>query len=220
MIAFRMTLTSSITKPIIARLYKEGIIQSHPDFQTPGRAMAVAEPGRDRDFYIDYRVQLGASFPSGLHNPPPQDDFIKTAQSFHRSHPQARFAVLRLWSAPHFWPLMVGLERRDCTSFTDLIGRAWQWNFLPKDFPHSEKSMHHTACLRIDPFRKQFGNRVFVMRDLYLVIGEDEEDLLKYTTAVIFAIQTEPWRLEVDLWRSFVNISFEFLEGLRKEWLQ
>ncbi len=60
------------------------------------------------------------------------------------------------------------------------------------------------------------------MRDLFIVMGEDEADLLKYTTAAIFMIQTEPWRLEVDLWRSFMNVDLDFLEwadGLGSGWL-
>ena len=50
-------------------------------------------------------------------------------------------------------------------------------------------------------------------------MGEDEEDLLKYATAATFAIVGEPWRLEVDLWRSFVNVDMGFLENLKEEWL-
>ena len=209
-------------RPIIARLYKEGMIQSHHDHQCPGRAMAVAEePGHARDLFIDYRVMLpDLKFPRGVNHPPPQSDLLKMARLFRVSHPRARFGLLRLWSAPHFWPLMVGIERRDQTSFTDPIGRAWQWNFMPKDFPNSETSMHHNACSRIEPFKKQLGDRVFVMRDLYLVMGVDAGDLEWYATAVMFAIQTEPWRMEVALWRSFINVNLEFLEGMKQEWLE
>ena len=79
--------------------------------------------------------------------------------------------------------------------------------------------MHHSARLRIKPYRHLLGERVHIRRNLYLVMGEDDEDLLKYAIATTFVIQTEPWRLEVDLWRSFVNVDMEFLDGLQAEWL-
>ena len=59
-----------------------------------------------------------------------------------------------------------------------------------------------------------------VRRDLVLVMGSNEPDLKEMATAVTFAIQTRPWRLEVDLWRSFVNVDRTFLEGLDDGWLE
>jgi hypothetical protein len=32
--------------------------------------------------------------------------------------------------------------------------------------------------------------------------------------AVMFALQTKPWFRQVDLWKSFVNVDLELLEGL------
>lgn len=93
--------------------------------------------------------------------------------------------------------------------------------------------MHHQARLRILPFRtKKVGagrgqgsglgplseEKVLVMRDVVLVMGVDEEDLLVMAAATTYAIQTDPWRLEVDLWRSFVNLDIEGLEGLDMSW--
>lgn len=69
------------------------------------------------------------------------------------------------------------------------------------------------------PFNKSFKDKVLIKKDLFLVMGTDEQDLLKYAVATTFAIQTDPWRLEVDLWRSFVNVDIEFLDGLQREWL-
>ena len=57
------------------------------------------------------------------------------------------------------------------------------------------------------------GERVYVRRILHLVMGENEEYLLKYAIATTFMIQTELWRLEVDLWRSFVNVDMERIAG-------
>ena len=85
--------------------------------------------------------------------------------------------------------------------------------------PDSERSIHHSARLCIVPFEHLLGDKVIVKQDLSLVMGTDEEDLLTFATATIFAIQTEPWRLEVDLWRSFIDVDMEFLDTLQKVWL-
>lgn len=206
-------------RPIIAKLYKAGIIGNHYDFETPGLAMAVAETGRDRDLYIDLRIMGDIKFGREVEHPPSLEYLLSSARRFAKGNPNARFALLRLWSAPHFYPLMVGLENRDLSSFTDALGRAWEWNFLPKDMPGSETSMHHSARLRVLPFKHLLGERVIVKRNLYLVMGTDEEDLEKYATATTFVIQMEPWRLEVDLWNSFVNVDMKFLEELDTTWL-
>ena len=209
-------------RPIIARLYKAGVIGNAylPDREIPGRTMAAKSPDGTRDLYIDYRVNLDVlTFPPQIERPPSKDHLIITARQFSKDNPGARFATLRLWSAPHFYPLMVGIDKRYQNAFTDALGRAWEWNFMPKDMPLSETTIHHAASLRIRPFKRVLGHRVTHRRDLFLVMGTDEEDLLRFTTATIFAIQTEPWRLEVDLWRSFVNVDLGFLESLRPEWL-
>lgn len=210
-----------VIRPIIAKLYKTGVIQNSYASRTPGRAMAAKEAGRDsRDFYIDLRaLSDNLKLKPFLELPPSLDQFLTTARKFAKQHEKARFAVLRLWSAPHFYPLMVGLENRINTEFTDGLGRAWEFCFVPKDMPGSEYSIHHASRLRFIPFKHLLKERVLVMRDLFLVMGEDEEDLRKHAVATTFAIQTDPWRLEVDLWRSFVNVDIAFLEGLKREWL-
>ena len=211
-----------ITRPIIAKLYKAGIIRNSytSTVYIPGYAMAGKTPDGERDLYIDLRITQDAiTFPPHIQEPPSREYYISSARRFARDHASARFSVLRLWSAPHFYPLMVGLDRRELSAFTDALGRAWEWNFVPKDMPYSETSIHETARSRIQPFKHLLRDRVVVRRDLYLVMGEDEEDLLKFTTATIFAIQTRPWRLEVDLWRSFMNVDMEFLDSLQAEWL-
>lgn len=80
--------------------------------------------------------------------------------------------------------------------------------------------MHHSSKLRIEPFRHLLGKNVLFSRNLFLVMGENESDLCKFAIATTFAIQTNPWRLEVDLWRSFVNIDLEFLQGLADQWME
>ena len=210
-----------VSRPIIAKLYNTGVIQNSYASSTPGRATAAKEPGRDaRDFYIDLRVLTdNMKMKSFLELPPSLDHMLTTARKFAKDHDNARFAALRLWSAPHFYPLMVGLENRLGTEFTDGLDRAWEFCFVPKDMPGSEYSIHHASRLRITPFKHLFKDKVLVMRDLFLVMGEDEADLQKYAVATTFAIQTDPWRLEVDLWRSFVNVDIGFLEELQREWL-
>ncbi|KAL9004683.1 MAG: hypothetical protein Q9188_002498, partial [Gyalolechia gomerana] len=206
-----------VIRPVIARLYKAGIIG--PIFlewkHIPGRAMTGPGVEGKRDFFIDLRaITEGIVFPRHIQRPPSKDHLLSSIRRFSKDHTEARFAALRLWSAPHFYPLMNGRDKRQMTAFTDGLDRAWEWNFVPKDMPHSDTSIHHTTSQRISAFRDQLGDRVLHRRDLLVVMGTAEKDLLKLTTAAIFAIQTEPWRLEVDLWRSFINIDQEFLDFL------
>jgi hypothetical protein len=55
---------------------------------------------------------------------------------------------------------------------------------------------------------------------MVLVMGEDVQELRRLSEGVTWAIQTKPWRLEVDLWRSFVNVDLQFLEDLDPKWLE
>lgn len=121
-------------RPIIAKLYREGVIgEAHVPYP-PGQAIAATEPDRDPDLYFDFRVlENDITFPSSVEqNPPTKEKLILKAQSYAKDHPNARFALLRLWSAPHFYPLMLGLDRRSMISFSDIVGRAWEWKFIPK----------------------------------------------------------------------------------------
>ena len=65
--------------------------------------------------------------------------------------------------------------------------------------------------------RCEMDERVVHRGDLVLVMGDGEEDLLRWCTAVTFALQTKPWLREVDLWKSFVNVGLEELEGLNNQ---
>lgn len=57
-------------------------------------------------------------------------------------------------------------------------------------------------------------------KDMVLVMGANEDELKRYALTATFAIQTAPWRWEVDLWRSFVNVDLTFLESLDKAWME
>lgn len=155
-------------------------------------------------------------------------DLRASARGFARGKARARFALLRLWSAPHFYPLMIGLWNRRNFAFMDPVGRAWEWKFIPKDFEQGEWSAHLGTTRRLglvsDRAARHGGvelraNVVF-RGDAILVMGADEEELFRLSTIVTFAMQTKPWLREVDLWKSFVNVGLEFLEGLDEVWLE
>jgi hypothetical protein len=114
---------------------------------------------------------------------------------------------------------MLGYWNRPNVSFLDSKGRGWEWKFIPKDMPYSEWSIHEQARGRIRPFADFFGDQVIVATDLYFVMGRDEAELRKLAAGVTFAVQTEPWRMEIDFWRSFVGVDLGFLEGLDSSWL-
>ncbi|KAL9568814.1 hypothetical protein ACKAV7_007031 [Fusarium commune] len=219
---------SLTVRPIIAHLYQAGIIapaymQNHPEVVL-GMATANKEPHRpDKlDLFINYEDQYGnfpMEFPPTFADPSKWPEVIPTARSFSEKHSTARFALLRLWSAAHYYPFMVGMFNRRNTSFLDSRGRSWEWKFVPKDMPGSELSAHHTTGKRLDVLKDKFGDRVVHRGDLILVMGEDGDDLLRYCTAVAFAMQTKPWLREIDLWKSFINVDFEFLLDLDSFWL-
>lgn len=83
----------------------------------------------------------------------------------------------------------------------------------------SEFSAHHTTRRRVELLREQLGDRVMNRGDLLLVIGENAGDLMRYCTAVTFALQTKPWLREIDLWKSYINVDLDFLNGLDSFWL-
>ncbi|KAI0438334.1 hypothetical protein F4803DRAFT_535307 [Xylaria telfairii] len=216
-------------RPILAKLYLAGIIapmllQNSPQV-VPGFAVANTEPHRPgkMDLFIDYADRMKAShYPTtwpGIVRPDEFPIFLPLARDFAAKNQSARFAVLRLWSAPHFYPAMLGDGNRMGSAFLDCAARSWRWNFIPKDMPVSEWSMYNNLKLRLDLVKKQLGDRVAHRSDVVLVMGVDQLDLLRYATAVTFAIQTKPWFREFDLWKSFINVDMDFLERLDPYWL-
>jgi len=270
----------------------------------------ATEPGRQPDMYIQYSWEgdFTAGLPANYIDYMEWPDLLTKARPFAAQHPTARFSLIKLWSAPHFYPLMLQPPSRLATAFIDPMSRSWEWKFLPKDMPASEWSIHNTVRLRLGCLRQamlgvsneelalaakkkaeqedleklktliqqqqkekeeekknggttttgknkkdknvknkkkglwerqydarkkewnsqekwkadskwsygycELDDRVFHRGDLILVMGTDQEDLLKWSTAVTFALQTKPWLREVDLWKSFVNVDLEFLERL------
>ncbi|KAK0637426.1 hypothetical protein B0T17DRAFT_588285 [Bombardia bombarda] len=230
-----------VIRPIIAKLYRAGMIgpatiEPNPR-HCPGFATANTEeahrPGK-LDLFIKYSnsSMLQRRMPPGHIRYEDWPALLPVARKFaaswetrHKNDKSKagskgpRFALLRLWSAPHFYPAMLGLYMRQPLSFLDPVGRAWEWFFIPKDMPMSEWSVHNTTMLRLGYLREQMDGKVVHRGDLVLVMGEDEEDLMRWCVAVTFALQTKPWLREVDLWKSFVNVDLEFLEGLGEWWL-
>lgn len=188
-----------------------------------GMVTAAQEPHRQHaDLYLDYRVGISdVKAVSHLTDPTPldRDYIIGRLKAFQQNNPDACFSALRLWSAPHFYPLMFSWENRGVCTFLDDRGRLWEFKFIPKDMPYSEWSVHHQLSLRLEPYKKLFGKQVLICKDLIMVMGKDEKDCRLLSAAVTWAVQTRPWRLEIDFWRSFVGVDREFLEGLDSAWL-
>ncbi|KAF7560550.1 hypothetical protein G7046_g3593 [Stylonectria norvegica] len=215
-------------RPIIAHLYRAGVIapaylQADPAVVS-GTATANTEPHRPGklDLFIDYTDRYDnfpQSFPPTFVSPSQWPDLLPLVNKYAAAHSTARFALMRLWSAPHFYPNMVGLPSRQGTSFLDSAGRSWEWRFVPKDMPASEFSAHRVTGMRLELLKRQFGTDVVNRGDLILVMAEDAKKLLRLCTAVTFAIQTKPWLREVDLWKSFVNVDAKFINGLDRYWL-
>ena len=204
-------------------MYKAGIICNSYGQQTAGVAIAHAEPGRELDLYFDYRL-TPADLRDVRHLQDPRDfsrlKLLEKARNFAAGYPKARFAILRTWSSEYFYPLMLGHWNRPNMSFIDGRGRAWEWKFIPKDEPFSEWSIHRQLRLRIKPFEDFFDGRVIVAMDMFFVMGVDAADCRKLASGATFAAQTEPWRMEIDFWRSFVNVDLDFLERLDERWLE
>ncbi|KAI0834510.1 hypothetical protein F5Y06DRAFT_156139 [Hypoxylon sp. FL0890] len=222
-------------RPILAKLYLAGIIApaylQNNSHVVPGFAVANEEPHRPGklDLFMDYAdrqkaIQYPQNIP-GFVTPDQWPVLLPLARAFASKHSNGnnrpRFAILRVWSAPHFYPAMIGDWNRQATAFLDGAARSWVWKFIPKDMHISEWSMYNTLKLRLELLKGQLavGERVIHRNEVILVMGLDKTDLLKYVTAVTFAIQTKPWHREIDLWKSFVNVDLEFLEGLDPYWL-
>jgi hypothetical protein len=170
--------------------------------------------------------------------PPPElasveewPDLLESAEAFARDRPTARFSLLRMWSAPHFYPLMVVNMIRQHMTFIDPCKRSWEFKFVPKDLEFSELTFMISMMSRIKLIVERaagagpegdgpdLGGHYVVRGDAILVMAESERGLLRLSTIVTFAMQTKPWLREVDLWRSFVNVELGFLQGLDPSWL-
>lgn len=85
--------------------------------------------------------------------------------------------------------------------------------------------MHHTSRQRISSemgglWEKFKEEKVVVKRNAFLVMGVDTRDCMRLSMATCWAVERKPWRWEVDLWKSFINVDLGFLEGLGEGWLE
>ena len=92
--------------------------------------------------------------------------------------------------------------------------------FYPKDAAGSQWSFQNALDSKLKRWRPQLGKNVQVRRDIVLVMGNTREELEQMMLGTVFALQTANWRNEVDFWRSFVDVDFEFLDNLDKKWLE
>ncbi|KAH0847414.1 hypothetical protein FOPE_00722 [Fonsecaea pedrosoi] len=86
--------------------------------------------------------------------------------------------------------------------------------------PYSKHSVHLQMTNRFKPFMGKFdhGKKIPIRKDVVLVLGENEDELLKLASAATFIMQTRSWWMEFDFCKSFVNIDVEFLNGLDDSW--
>lgn len=225
-------------RPIIAKLYRAGIIEpsNTPPWREAcsGLVFAAEEPHRPGklDLFTKFEDMPNPVYPPNYVDRKDWPPLLPPARAFAQKHPGARFAMLRIWSAPHFWPLMIGYWNRPNFTFIDSENRAWEWKFIPKDQQGSEWSTHTTTMTRMELIferaeRNLYGSsrlkgmreKVAFRGDGILVMGEDEEDLLRLSTTVTFAVQTKPWLREIDLWKSYINVDLACLEGLDPCWM-
>ncbi|KAI4730719.1 hypothetical protein E4T49_01497 [Aureobasidium sp. EXF-10728] len=210
-----------ITRPTIAHLYRHGLLAPRYKPEYSGCAVVLQEPTRPNkpELYFDFREDAQEMKPrQPMQDPLKVKPLLETARDYAAKNPDALFSFMRIWSAPHFWPLMLGYDNRDGTSFADDIGRTWEWKFVPKDMPFSEWSIHHALRLRLNEYEKTIEGKVFLKGDKILVVGKNSEMCRNYSTIAYFALTTRPWRLEVDVWKSFFGVKLEFLEGLDERW--
>lgn len=80
--------------------------------------------------------------------------------------------------------------------------------------------MQATLDTRLKRWQLQLGNNVLAKRDIVLVMGKDRKELEEMMRGTVFALQTNPWRLEVGFWKSFVDVDVDFLTGLDRRWLE
>ncbi|RII23918.1 hypothetical protein CUC08_Gglean012749 [Alternaria sp. MG1] len=205
-------------RSVIIPLFKAGVIQLSYHPRVSGVVTAAAEPGRPLDLYIDCRHQNHSTKMIGeMVDPIPldRDYMVKTAKQFRAQHASARFSALRMWSAPHFYPM----NAREGDRFLDDRGRFWEWKYIPKDMPMSEWSIHKSMTMTLGQYEDMWKGQVVVARDLFLVMGKNADDCRRLSEGVTWAVQKKPSRCEIDFWRSFVNVDADFLEGLHPTWL-
>jgi hypothetical protein len=159
-----------VTRPILAKLYLAGIIR--PAYCEPRQELVDAHvsagveshrPDKP-DLYLTYSNDQNLRPPSHYVAHADWPDLLAEARDFAARiaapNVPACFTVLRVWSAPHFYPLMIGWQRQNNFPFVDGVGRSWTWRFIPKDQPLSEWSIHNTVGERLKELMGRVDGRL------------------------------------------------------------
>lgn len=107
--------------------YKAGMLTT--SMYSAGRVFVATEPDRPSapDLFFDFRRSgENLTMPHDMVDPNKVLRLLCFAQNFAKTTPNARFAFLRVWSGAHFYPLMLGYDKRECCSFADSLGRCWK----------------------------------------------------------------------------------------------
>ncbi|KAG9189328.1 hypothetical protein G6011_06196 [Alternaria panax] len=170
-------------RSVMIPLFKADVIRLSYHPQVSGVVTAAAEPGRSLDLYIDCRHQNRSTKMIGeMVDPTPldRDYIIKTIKQFRAQHAWARFSALRMWTAPHFYPM----NAREGDRFLDDRGRLWEWKYIPKDMPMSEWSVHKSMTVILGAYEDVWKGRVVVARDVFLVMGKDADECRRLSEGV------------------------------------
>ncbi|KZZ99665.1 hypothetical protein AAL_02237 [Moelleriella libera RCEF 2490] len=216
----------AVNRRVTARLAAVGLISpSAPptDSQTILGRLAhdydAGQPNRP-DGYVEYPDLPPFQLPSGATSTDKWPNFMASANRFEAQHPGARFAVLRLWSGPQYYFEPVTDEQRRVLDFVDNCGEIWAWNALPKDAPWSSTVMRESVVRRLALMDERFAGQVLTRGDVVLVMGKTGRELLKLCSCVTYALQSKPWNKEVDLYKSFINVTRRGLTILHPDWLK
>ncbi|KAM3414236.1 hypothetical protein BST61_g10893 [Cercospora zeina] len=141
----------AVTRPIIARLYKAGIVMPLAASVPDGRAIARKDRMTGQQMmYIDHRQSPNFGGKSILDRSHITDfrtvDLIGLAREHNQKNASGRshFALLRVYNHPMFWPNTMGGHGRAHMAFEHCRGRSWAWTFYPKEAAGGEWSFQHT----------------------------------------------------------------------------
>lgn len=151
----------------------------------------------------DYRDLIEPESPSMCHpkhnNPdmraPPEPGWLRSELASHSAKHgvEARYSLIRLKSAPDYWPTKMDEESASNTAFLDPSGRVWEWvTHRPRDIPYESWWVHdalHSIITdppqygseRRDPDEECVDNHVRRGVETYLIMGRNGKEA-KYWT--------------------------------------
>ncbi|KAK5709857.1 hypothetical protein LTR17_019415 [Elasticomyces elasticus] len=108
-----------VARPMIAQWFRAGVIAPAylDDYESNGTVAIVEEPGRKPDVLLDFRKckrwnwptmeDVGRTQTGEPIQEPYSVDLVAKARAYASKHSNARFALLRVWTHSHFYPLTV-----------------------------------------------------------------------------------------------------------------